>query len=143
MTEIGYVVAVDDILATVEIDRASACEGCHNQSKPGGCSACGLLGVNKKMRAVALNSCGASVGDKVKVTGSTLRTLFYAFLVFLMPIIVALAAYFITSCFTENENVLTWIAIIGFSVAIIAAGIYSYIASKRGVELVISKIIKD
>ena len=141
MTEIGYVVAVDDKLATVEINRASACEGCHKQSQPGGCSACSLLGGDKKMRAIAINSCGAVVGDKVKVSASSARTLLYGFIVFLLPILFGLALYFVASAFTESDITRTWCAIIGFIVAIICVGVYSYIVSKRNVELVITKVI--
>ncbi len=141
MTEIAYVVAVDDKLATVEINRASACEGCHNQNQPGGCSACSLLGGEKKMRAVAINSCGAVVGDKVKVVASTTRTLLYGFIVFLLPIILGLGAYFIASSFTESDITRTWIAIAGFVIAILGVGVYSYMISKKNVDLVITKVI--
>ncbi len=81
-------------IALVEVERSSACEGCHKNETGEGCSVCTLTGGNRKFSAKALNKVGAVKGDKVEITSSSSRVLFYSALVFLLPVVVALAFYF-------------------------------------------------
>lgn len=81
-------------IALVEVERSSACEGCHKNETGEGCSVCTLTGGNRKFSAKALNKVGAHKGDKVEIASSSSRVLFYSALVFLLPVVVALAFYF-------------------------------------------------
>ena len=96
MTQKAKVVELNGRFATVEVTRSSACDGCHKQAE-GGCAACALIGGQNTMRTRAHNSVGAAVGDVVTVEASSSRTVGYALLVFLFPIIAAAAGYAVAS----------------------------------------------
>ncbi len=100
MTQSGRVVSVDGRYATVEILRDSACAGCS--------SAHSCIGCKKKVRVKALNSAGADAGDVVRVETPTPTVLFYAFCVFLLPLIFAIAAYAVASLFIAEKFALLW-----------------------------------
>ena len=87
------VVAISGRRATVEAERTSACEGCHKSEGENACSVCSLMGGDRKMRAEAENSVGAEVGDTVIIESATGRMLWYAALVFLLPMLSAVLFY--------------------------------------------------
>lgn len=97
-------------IAVVKVERQSACEGCHKATEEGGCSVCTLLGGKNAAHARARNTVGAVVGDRVAIESRTSRILSYAALVFLLPVALLLAGYFIGG------------ALGGESAALIAAG---------------------
>ena len=68
MESIGRVIETSGEIATVEVRRASACEGCHKNAE-GGCAVCGLLGGEKirTMKTKAGNGIGAKIGEDVTV----------------------------------------------------------------------------
>lgn len=94
MKQKGKVTALEGEFATVEVLRTSACVGC---SKAEGCIAC-----KKKITSRAYNPLGAEVGDTVTLESSSETVLLYALLVFLLPLLLTGAAYFITSRLSEN-----------------------------------------
>lgn len=100
MTQSGIVKAVEGSFAVVEILRDSACAGCS--------SAHSCIGCKKKVRVKALNPVSAEVGDTVRVETPTRRVMFYAFCVFLLPLIAAIAAYCIAVMFTAEKYALLW-----------------------------------
>ena len=105
MTEKATVVEIKDkSRAIVEVQRSSACEGCHKKAENGECSVCSLLGGDKAFRAEVLNPVGARIGDVVTVESSGGRMLFYAALIFIFPILLSLAAYFAAGCFLDSEK---------------------------------------
>ncbi len=84
MKQIATVKSVSGQTAMVTVKRADACSGCHT----GACFGC-----NRMVSAVAQNPLDAKPGDVVDVESSDRRILGYAFLVFLLPILLAFAAY--------------------------------------------------
>ena len=92
MTQNGIVTEIfDDGTANVQVRRSSMCDGCH-KSEDGGCAIC--LSFGKKTQSVrALNEAGAVKGDVVRLEASSARVIFYAFCVFLLPLLVAVAFY--------------------------------------------------
>ncbi len=100
MQQIGTVLETENGIATVEVMRMSACEGCHKSAE--GCAACAVVGGKKKHTLYAKNSVDAKKGDKVELSAPTGRVLFYAFAVFVLPIISALAFYFVSAIFFEG-----------------------------------------
>ncbi|MBQ3100686.1 MAG: SoxR reducing system RseC family protein [Clostridia bacterium] len=100
MTQSGTVKSVDGNFAVVEILRDSACAGCS--------SAHSCIGCKKKVRVRALNSASAEAGDTVCVETPTRRVIFYAFCVFLLPLIAAVAAYCTAVTFTVEKYALLW-----------------------------------
>ena len=90
----GKVISIDGKYAVVATERRAACEGCHKRSEDGTCSVCTLLGGESRLDTRALNSAGAAVGDTVALESSSGRMLGYAALVFILPCLLAIAAYF-------------------------------------------------
>ena len=92
-----------DGTATVSIDRRAACDGCHKNEEGKECSVCSLLGGDRTLCTRAKNSLGAEVGDLVLVESATSRMLFYAVLVFLVPLLAAIAGYLIAAALGGAE----------------------------------------
>ncbi len=100
MTQSGRVISVDGRYATVEVLRDSACAGCS--------SAHSCIGCKKTVRVKALNSAGADTGDVVRIETPTPTVLFYAFCVFLLPLLFAIAAYAVSLNFVIEKYALLW-----------------------------------
>ncbi len=133
----AVVVKTDGKFATVETERKSACEGCH-KAEEGGCSVCSLMGGDRKIATKALNAVGAKVGDVVTIESKTSRMLWYGLLVFILPIVIALLSWGISSQFTANVAVQTISAFAGFALSLTGVAIYSkkVLACRCDVEIV-------
>lgn len=131
MTQSGRVVDVVQNYATVEIMRDSACASCS--------SAHSCIGCKRTVRVKALNSANAAVGDVVTVETPTQRVLFYAFCVFLLPLLAAIAAYVIAMQFTVEKFALLW-AMGGFALAFAFVFLVLERRAKKRENLVITHI---
>lgn len=120
------VTAVNGQFATVEAQRTAACDGCH-KAEDGGCSVCSLMGSDRKMSVRALNTAGASVGDTVLIESNTSRMLWYAVLVFLFPILLCIAGWFVTAAITE---ILLW-QVVGAATAFVLAFLIVFLYSRH------------
>ena len=118
------VIQTEGRIAIVETKRLSACDGCH-KAEEGGCSVCSLMGGDRKIATKALNSLGAEVGDVVTIESKTTRMLLYGLLVFILPIIIALLAWGISSQITSNIAIQTVSAFCGFALALAGVALYS------------------
>jgi len=94
MRERGEVVAVRGGIAVVRMKRSEACAGCR------GCAA--LAGGEREMEA--FNAIGAAAGDRVEGEGSGARYTEAAFLVFIVPLIAALAGYAAGAAVSGSER---------------------------------------
>ena len=95
MKQIGTVIETKNRIALVEVTRMSACEGCHKNAE--GCAVCAVVGGKKAHRLYAKNEVDAKAGDRVELSASSGKMLFYAFSVFVLPVISAIAFYFLSS----------------------------------------------
>ncbi len=138
MQEIGVVISLHDKRAEVEVQRKSACEGCHHEAE--GCDACSLFISNAKHRVQANNPLGASVGDKVLLTATSGQMLFYAFLAFLLPLSVFLTLYFSMSSFLGRALSLL-IAVGGMLLVYAVVGAFAKKRESKRCTVSISKII--
>lgn len=102
MKTTGRVIEINGEDAVVETERISACEGCHKRKEGESCSVCSLLNGNRSLQTRAQNPIGAKVGDLVSVESETPRILGYAALVFLLPLGLAAAGWFVAGIWTEN-----------------------------------------
>lgn len=119
MTQRALVVKTNEKYATVEIDRKSACEGC---SASGGCAEC-----SRPFRAVAINECGAKVGDAVEIESASSKILGFAALVFVLPIALGLILYFFVMHFSGSEAAAYASALGGF----VAVFVFLYFFSRK------------
>lgn len=130
-------------VALVEVERSSACEGCHKNENGEGCSVCTLTGGNRKFSAKALNKVGAHKGDKVEITSSSSRVLFYSALVFLLPVVVALAFYFVAQSLFDVE-LYRYLALVGgFVISFAIVWLYSKSVGAKRCDIEIVRILES
>ena len=125
----------------MEVERQAACDGCHKNKDGGGCSICTLTGASKKFEAVALNELGAKVGDRVTVVTGTERVLGYAALVFLLPVLVGVAFYFLAGVFTKVEAWHYVALIFGFLLSFFCVWLYAKHVEKNRCDVKIIEIL--
>lgn len=132
MLTIAKVIATEGKVATVEVKRKSACEGCHKMTLGEGCGVCSLLGSDSRFEAKAENGLGARVGDRVEVETGTGRVLFYSALVFLLPVVVGILLYGVSGWFFETELARYLLLAGGFAVSLFGVWLYShFVIAKR------------
>ena len=108
MEQCGIVKKISGKYVEVEVKRSTACETC---------SAAHVCPSAKRDAVVrALNDAGADVGDRVRLVTPSGSVLWYAFCVFVFPLILAFAAFIITSRFAAEKYAVI-AAIIGFAAA--------------------------
>lgn len=132
MLTTAKVVATEGKVATVEVQRKSACEGCHKMTSGEGCGVCSLLGSDNRFTAKAENGLGAKVGDRVEIETGTGRVLFYSALVFLLPVVVGILLYAVSGWFFETELPRYLMLTGGFACCLLGVWAYSrFVISKR------------
>ncbi len=136
MVQQGKVLSVDGELATVEIIRESACSSCHNKAS---CGAGVIAGCSKRERVevLARNKVLAEVGQTVRLTSDSGKTIGIAFCVFVLPILIAFICYFLGLTFTTNEKTAIIIAAAVFFVSFFALffGFDRLLSKKINVEI--------
>ena len=130
-------------IALVEVERSSACEGCHKNESGEGCSVCTLTGGNRKFSAKALNKVGAVKGDKVEITSSSSRVLFYSALVFLLPVVVGLVFYFASQMIFDTQLYHYLSLVGGFVLSFSFVWIYSKRVGEKRFDIEIVRILSS
>ncbi len=97
MVQKGKVISLQGEYAVVEVMRTSACVGC---SKQEGCIAC-----KKKIISKAYNGIGAKEGDSVTLETRSDTVLWYAILVFVLPLVLAIGSYMAVSLLIPRQSV--------------------------------------
>ena len=123
MTQKARVISLDGDYAVVRVSRKTICEGCHNTDSS--CSACFAFG-DKNAECRALNLCGAQVGDTVTVKTESSRIIGYAALVFIAPIVIALAAYILSQQLGSAYP--TLMVLVGF---LVPFGLFCYLIDRK------------
>lgn len=142
MKTTATVVSVKGTVALVETERLSACDGCHKKTEKGGCTVCTLMGGERRITAEAENLIGARVGDTVTVESAADRVLFYAALVFLMPLLTCLLGGVIAALITEVAGYRILGAVVGFVLWFPVLRWYSARVQKKRPDAVITEILK-
>ncbi len=97
---------LDEKWAEVEVRRSSACgEACASCS--GGCA-------KRVLHVTAFNKAGAKPGDSVIIESETSRIVSLAFLVYILPLVVFLAAYLAASSLNLSESACILISVGAF-----------------------------
>lgn len=108
MEQCGTVKKITGEYVEVEVKRSTACETCS------AAHACPSAKRDTVVRA--LNDAGAEVGDRVKLVTPSVNVLWYAFAVFVFPLLLAFGAFAVTSHYVDNENYAILAAVVGFIV---------------------------
>ena len=130
-------------MAEVCIIKKSACENCDNCSVNGSCHAELLLCDNFKSCTCSVkNSVGAKKGDMVELYSSNRVSLTFAFIIFILPVVLTITLYyFFSSYFNERAKIL--ISVIIFGILFFLCALISDALSKKYSFTSISKIIKE
>lgn len=126
MTQIATVERIIDAdHAEISVPRKSACgNDCEE------CAGCGVTGA--AVHARALNPIGARPGQKVVVQSDTNKMLRIIALVYLTPVLLFLAGYFITMAVTSSAAIQYLAAGTGFAAGILLAVFYDRRLRQRG-----------
>ena len=127
--------------ATVSVARRAACDGCHKNADGQGCSVCSLLGGKREMRVRARNEVGATVGDTVEVESRTGRMLGYAALIFLLPVLMALAGYFAGKALWESEGAALGACAALLALTVCGVGLFSRLVLSRRLDVEIVGVV--
>lgn len=104
----GVVIRLEGDFAIVGVKRLSACDTC--RAKCGGhCDKASTV------ETKVTNRLGAKVGDLVVLFTDTGKVLLYAFLVFLLPIILSFSGYFVVYSVSQNVPVSATCGVILFA----------------------------
>ena len=95
--------------AKIKVLRASMCEGCGKRGEDGSCACGAIMGANRVMIAEAYNEIHAAVGEDVEIETDSAVVLRYAALVFLLPVVLFIAAYSVAESLTQSLYI-PWIA---------------------------------
>lgn len=126
MTQIATVEQIIDAdHAVISVPRKSACG--HDCEE---CAGCGVSGA--AVRARAVNTVGAKVGQKVVVQSDTNKMLRIVALVYLIPVVLFLAGYLLPTLMGLGVAVQYTLAILGFAAGIAAAVAYDRRLRARG-----------
>lgn len=122
--------------ALVMVERMSACGE--------NCASCGAGCSNKnRTTVVAVNKISASTGDEVVIKTKTSKILTAAFIVYVVPVFLFIAAYAITNSANLSERASIIISAGAFFLGGVAAYAYNRFQGKRqGIEFEISSYVK-
>lgn len=138
MRQRAVVVEVNNGIAVIEVRRSSMCEGCHKMSGCGGhCDLSGIIANDKKMRTKARNVINAGVGDLVEIESEDKKVLGYAALVFILPILICAAFYFIGSSLLGGEVAGLICAAAGFVITFVLIAAVDRAVGKKAPDIVI------
>ena len=121
MTQSGIVTALlPNDMASVSVERQTACGG--------NCASCGGCSYKNVLTAVAENSFGAKVGDKVTLRSRTKGVIGAAALVYLLPIVTFLIGYAVAAAFGAKEDTEILVSVICL---LLGCGAAAWIGRKR------------
>lgn len=127
-------------VAEISVERRAACDGCHKSADGSGCSICTLAGGNRVTKAKARNTVGAAVGDVVEVESRTGRVLFYASLVFLLPVLLAAAGYLLGVYVFLLGELAILPAVAGLVIAFLPVWFYSKLVISKRLDMEIVSV---
>ena len=131
MRERGMVSEVKDGFITVKIQRMSSCgENCAS------CGACR----NKEHTVVVRNTVNAKKGDSVMLEISSEKIMRAAFLVYVIPLMLLIAGYYLASCFTQKTLICIISAFSFMLIAFVLLHLYDKKYSEKYEPIAVSAI---
>jgi sigma-E factor negative regulatory protein RseC len=104
---------IDAQTAEVEVTRGTACGG--------NCASCGgTCSFRNKLLIACSNPIGATVGEHVTIASQTRRILGAAALVYILPLVTFLIAYFIGAVIFSQEGRQVLVSLLGFVLGVAA-----------------------
>lgn len=135
MKQTATVTEVRGDIATVEVKRQSACEGC---KMSGACSSC-----RKIVTATVKNKLGALPGDIVEIEAPSDVILKYAMIVFVLPIFAALLFYYLSVWIYPNGVYPYLTALAAFLLSFVFIYFYAKSQTAANGHMEITRMIQD
>lgn len=136
MKKKAYVEKINGDMAVLKVKRECACQNKYSCDV----KKCFTF-QNETVTIEVKNDIGAKTGDYVEVEGKTSSILTYAAVVFLMPLIAGLAAYFIAAQFMSNEIMPYIISGVSFIASIVFLYYFLNKIVKGREDFIIGKIL--
>lgn len=142
MRQRAVVIDVKGDYAIVESSRRTMCDGCVKNGGCGGhCEITGLVADKGVMRAEAENKLGAKIGDTVELESDSKTILFYAALVFVVPIAICMLFYLIAYRLSTNELTGVICAAVGFVLTFLGIMVFDRKRKNKHGDIRIAEII--
>ncbi len=141
MKQRATVVSADGKRATIKVDRTTMCDGCHKSNCGDSCAMYKIFGASTSFSADAVNEAGASSGDIVEVEVSDGQVNLNAFIVFIVPIIIAALVYLLTSRMA-SEGVRILLCVLSFFLFFAVLALTEKARKNKAPLITVSKIIE-
>ena len=141
--QLAKVIETDGSSATVEASRSTMCEGCESRDCGGACTVGDLFSHGRTMRTRADNAIGAKTGDLVEISTPTGTVMSHAFLVFILPLILSVGAYFLARALTGSGMAAIISMGAGLVVSLAVVLIAEAAAKRRRPDVAIVKIVRE
>ena len=141
--QLARVIETNGDSATVEASRSTMCDGCTSRDCGGACTVGDLFSHGRVMRTRAVNTIGAEPGDLVEISTPTPTVMGHAFLVFILPLILALGAYYLVLTLSGSGTAALISAGAGLLVSLAVVLIVEHAAKVRRPEVEIVRIVRE
>ncbi len=141
--QLAKVIETDGSSATVEASRSTMCEGCESRDCGGACSVGDLFSRGRTMRTRADNCIGAKAGDLVEISTPTGTVLSHAFLVFILPLVLSVGAYYLVRALTGSGKAAIISMGAGLIVSLAVILIAELAAKRRRPDVTIVRIVRE
>ena len=139
----GTVLSVDGNKAHIRTFKESACGGCMNCENKDKCDAHFMLVDSRdSYECDVVNDIGAKVGDVVELYTPTPVSISLALIIFVLPVLVTVAAYLLADVFFEKYMPVVF-AVIAFFASFFVGAVLANRFSAKKVNVSISKIIEE
>ena len=117
MEQIAVVKAVlENGMAQIAVERDTACGAAHSCHE---CAGCEKMMTNTNTVVTAFNDVSAGKGDIVRVVGENKTFFATAAIVYIVPLILAMAAYFVAMGVGLGEGLQVLITFVGFALGVL------------------------
>ena len=140
----AIVLETNENMAKVKSVRKSACASCANCESKNHCHAMLVFGEQEhSIEIYAFNKVGAKKGDRVMLLSGGANVLLLSFFLFFVPVLAAVASYFVSSHLFVSEYIhyviLCVVFVISFALGCIIGNKYT----KQNLKIDIVKIIEE
>ena len=143
MKKNAEIVSVKGNIVEVKVERSSMCDGCVTKEKSGKCSCshASLLGESKAFVSEAVCNFPVSVGDTVVIEAADSKVLWNAIIVFILPIVIFIAAHSLILNLISSEGVALAIGAVAFVLSFIAIGIVEKRKRKKLPDITVIEVV--
>lgn len=143
MLKYAKVLRNDGDIATVEAYSTTACESCHNKNCALSCLMSEKKDDRKKIVSKAYNFIGARSGDIVCIEMKDQKVLFYSFLVFVFPLIIAFGTFIAADSFVKEEYISLIISFLSFAFSFLLIYIFERKIVRNQINITITKVLNE